>query len=78
MYKVKMVFLVWPFSFEILDDELDVRGHPVGLDWTDIISNDMGTGVLSIPGLVFPILQDQGGEFHILGNIHCPDTCACS
>lgn len=42
MNEVKMVFFVLPFTFEILNNELNIRGHPLGLNRADIISNDMG------------------------------------
>lgn len=51
MDKIKVVFFVLPFTFEILHDELDIWGHPTGLDRTDVIPNHVGVGEFSvIPG----------------------------
>lgn len=52
MDKVKVVSFILPFAFEILHDELDIWGHPTGLDRADVIPNDVG-------GREFPIIRGQ-------------------
>ena len=44
MNKVEIVSFILPSAFEILHDKLDVRGHPAGLNRTDIVPNDVGVG----------------------------------
>lgn len=52
MDEVKIVLFIFPFSLEILDNKLDIRSHPLGLDRADIISNDMGARE-------FPIFREE-------------------
>jgi hypothetical protein len=48
MDKVKVVFFIIPFAFEIFHDELDIWGHPTRLDRTNVIPNHVGIGEFSI------------------------------
>lgn len=52
MDKVKVVLFIFPFGFDVLHDEFDIRGHPSGLNRANIISNDVGAGE-------FPIIRSQ-------------------
>lgn len=79
MDKVKVVWFIQPFAFEILHNELDIWGHPIRLDRADVIPNDVGARE-------FPIIQGQSywytkiedGGFYVLGNVQGPNTCSSS
>lgn len=47
MDKVEVVLLVQPLRFIVVDDEFYIWRNPVGLDGTDIISNDLRARVFS-------------------------------
>jgi hypothetical protein len=48
MDKVKVILVILPLVFEVLHDELDIWGHPTGLDRTDVISDNVGAREFSI------------------------------
>lgn len=75
MDEVEVVSFVLPFAFEVLHDELDVRGYPDRLDRADVIPNDVGAGEFPIVwGLVLPYIKMDDEGFHILGNVHSPNA----
>lgn len=48
-----MVLFILPFCLEILDNKLNIRSYPLGLDRADIIPDDMGARE-------FPIFREDG------------------
>lgn len=52
MDKVKVVWFILPFGFEIFHYELDIWGHPTGLDRADVSPSDVGARE-------FPVIRRQ-------------------
>lgn len=77
MNKIETFGLVEPLSFKVFDDEFQVGRHPVRLDGTDIIPNDVRFGEL--PGVfVSNETQSVCEGVDLLGNINGPDARPCS
>lgn len=77
MNKVETFGLVEPLRFKVFDDEFQIWRHPVRLDGTDIIPNDVC--FWEFPSVsVSNETQSEGQDVSLLGNINGPNTRPCS